>query len=104
MDDTLIFDIKHNSLEDGPGIRSVVFFKGCPLNCAWCQNPEGKKQTPELWWDDKKCIADSSCIEVCPEKAISFNFPFFINRELCNNCFKCIEVCPSNALKVTELA
>ncbi len=101
MQKALIFDIKHNSLEDGPGIRSVVFFKGCPLNCTWCQNPEGKKQTLELWWESKTCIGDGACIEVCLQNAISFDFPNFINRNLCNNCFICIDVCPTNALKIT---
>lgn len=101
MKEAPIFEIKHNSLEDGPGIRSVIFFKGCPLDCTWCHNPEGKKQTPELWWDKNKCIADGECIETCPENAISFTNPVFINRTLCNNCFKCIEVCPSTALRKT---
>ena len=101
MKEAPIFEIKHNSLEDGPGIRSVIFFKGCPLDCMWCQNPEGKKQTPDLWWDESKCIADNECIEACPENAISFSNPLFINRTLCNNCFKCTEVCPSTALRKT---
>lgn len=104
MQKALIFDVKHNSLEDGPGIRSVVFFKGCPLNCQWCQNPEGKKQTLELWWDKKKCIADGACIEICPQDTISFDFPDFISRNLCDNCFKCVDVCPSTALKVTAVS
>ncbi len=101
MKEAPIFEIKHNSLEDGPGIRSVIFFKGCPLDCTWCQNPEGKKQNPELWWDENKCIADGECIEVCPENAISFANPLFINRALCNKCFKCTDVCPSTALRKT---
>jgi pyruvate formate lyase activating enzyme len=100
LQEALIFDIKHNSLEDGPGIRSVVFFKGCPLNCVWCQNPEGKKLTPELYWENEKCISCGSCIEVCPENAISFDFQKFIDRELCNNCFECVDICPSTALKI----
>lgn len=104
LQEALIFDIKHNSLEDGPGIRSVVFFKGCPLNCQWCQNPEGKEHTRELWWDEKKCIADGACIEICPQDAISFEFPEFINRDLCDNCFRCVDVCPSTALKVTAIS
>ncbi len=95
----LIFDIKHNSLEDGPGIRSVVFFKGCPLDCVWCQNPESKKVTPELWWEKEKCIDCDDCIKVCPEGAISKNNPFYIDRDLCTLCFDCIEVCPSNAMQ-----
>ncbi len=98
-----VFEIKHNSLEDGPGIRSVVFFKGCPLDCSWCQNPEGKKPASELWWEEKTCIADGACIEECPENAISFDSPFFINRELCTHCFACVEVCSSTALKISGI-
>ena len=65
------------------------------------KNPEGKKQTLELWWESKTCIGDGACIEVCTQNAISFDFPDFINRDLCDNCFKCIDVCPTNALKIT---
>lgn len=101
MNQALVFDIKHNSLEDGPGIRSVVFFAGCPLNCSWCQNPEGKSATVRLWCEEKKCIADGACVETCPEGAISFDFPLFIDRERCTNCFQCTEVCPTTALRVT---
>jgi pyruvate formate lyase activating enzyme len=56
MNKALILDIKGNSLDDGPGIRTVVFFKGCPLNCVWCHNPESKRATPELSWDGRECI------------------------------------------------
>jgi len=95
----LITDIEGNSLADGPGIRSVVFFKGCPLNCFWCHNPESKKIEPELWWDREKCIGCGECIKVCPERAVSQDNPFFINRNICKLCFKCAEECPSKALR-----
>jgi pyruvate formate lyase activating enzyme len=95
----LIFDIKHNSLEDGPGIRSVVFFKGCPLDCIWCQNPESKKISAELWWEKDKCIDCGDCIVACPAGAIAKNNPFYIDRSICTLCFDCVEVCPSNALR-----
>lgn len=95
----LIVDIEGNSREDGPGIRSVIFFKGCPLNCLWCQNPESKKIAAELWWDREKCIGCGECIKVCPEGAISGDNLFFIDRNLCKLCFRCVEVCPSTALR-----
>ena len=94
----LIIDIEGNSREDGQGIRSVIFFKGCPLDCLWCQNPESKKIAAELWWDREKCIGCGECIKVCPEGAISRENPLFIDRDLCALCFKCVEVCPSTAL------
>ena len=97
-DKQLIIDIEGNSQDDGPGIRSVIFFKGCPLDCLWCQNPESKKITAELWWDKEKCIGCGECINVCPEGAISRDNLFFIDRNFCTLCFKCVEVCPSTAL------
>jgi len=94
----LILDIKGNVLDDGPGIRSVVFFKGCPLNCVWCQNPESKKATAELSWDREKCIACGTCISSCPEEAVSKGNPFYVDRKRCTLCFECLELCPSKAL------
>ncbi|MFK5855342.1 MAG: glycyl-radical enzyme activating protein [Bacteroidota bacterium] len=94
----LIVSIDGNSHVDGPGIRSVIFFKGCPLDCIWCQNPESKNISSELWWEKEKCIDCEECIKVCPEGAISKNNPFYINRNICTFCFKCVEVCPSKAM------
>ena len=95
----LITDIEGNSQADGQGIRSVVFFKGCPLNCFWCHNPESKKAEAELWWDREKCIGCGECIKACPEKAISRDNYSFIDRNICKLCFKCAEECPSKALR-----
>ena len=94
----LILDIKGNSLDDGPGIRSVVFFKGCPLNCAWCHNPESKRAGVELSWERDKCVGCGACVEVCPESAISTENPDFIDRDRCTLCLVCPETCPSTAL------
>ena len=94
----LILEIKGNSLDDGPGIRSVIFFKGCPLSCAWCHNPESKKATVEISFDPKVCIDCGSCREICPQKALSRDNRFYIDRGKCDLCFLCVEACPSGAL------
>ncbi len=95
----LILEIKGNSLDDGPGIRSVVFYKGCPLNCVWCHNPESKKAVAEISFDSNACIDCGSCREVCPKNALSRDNPFFIDRSKCDLCFLCVEACPSGALE-----
>jgi pyruvate formate lyase activating enzyme len=94
----LILEIKGNSLDDGPGIRTVIFFKGCPLNCVWCHNPESKKAVAEISFDERECVGCNTCIETCTEKALSKNNPFFIDRERCTLCFQCVETCPSGSL------
>jgi len=94
----LIFEIKGNSLDDGEGIRTVIFFKGCPLSCVWCHNPEGKSPKREISFDAQKCIACNTCIELCKNKAISRQNPFFIDRTKCDLCFECVDICPSEAL------
>jgi pyruvate formate lyase activating enzyme len=94
----LILEIKGNSLDDGPGIRSVVFFKGCPLSCRWCHNPESKSPGIEIGFDAGECIACGTCLETCQETALSQDNPFFIDRSRCNLCFACVDTCPSGAL------
>lgn len=93
-----VLEIKGNSLDDGPGIRSVVFFKGCPLSCIWCHNPESKKATAEISFDANECIGCNTCINTCTCNALSKNNPFFIDRKKCTLCFDCVETCPAGAL------
>jgi pyruvate formate lyase activating enzyme len=95
----LVIDVKGNSLDDGPGTRSVVFFKGCPLDCYWCQNPESKRVAAELSFDREKCVAGRECIKVCPEGALEPGNPLDVNRKRCTLCFECVPVCPSMALE-----
>ncbi|MCP4364045.1 MAG: glycyl-radical enzyme activating protein [Planctomycetes bacterium] len=94
----LVIDIKGNSRDDGPGIRSVVFLKGCQLDCAWCQNPESKKVHAELSYDKEKCVGSQECVKACPEGALTFDTTLHINREKCTLCFLCVGKCPSTAL------
>ncbi len=94
----LVIDVKGNSLDDGPGTRSVVFFKGCPLDCFWCQNPESKRTPAELLFDRDKCVMSGECIRVCPEEALQKGAPLHVDREKCTLCFKCVDACPSTAL------
>lgn len=95
----LILEVKGNSLDDGPGIRSVVFFKGCPLSCIWCHNPESKKAAAEISFDANECVGCNTCIQTCKQTALSRSNSFFIDRHLCTLCFDCVNTCPANALE-----
>ena len=95
----LIFEIKRNSLDDGPGIRTVIFFKGCPLSCLWCHNPEGMRPDVELSFDQRECIGCGTCIETCPLQALSSTNKFYVDLQKCNLCFRCVETCPCGALE-----
>jgi len=96
----LILDLKGNSLDDGPGIRTVVFFKGCPLSCVWCHNPESKKAAPEISYAKSECVGCNTCNEICPENALDRKNPYFIDRVKCTLCAACAEDCPSGALSM----
>jgi pyruvate formate lyase activating enzyme len=95
----LVFDIKRHSLEDGPGVRSVVFFKGCPLRCVFCHNPEGQHPWQELLFSARKCIGCGACLEVCDRQAIDMAHPLRIHRERCHMCAACCDACPTGALR-----
>ncbi|MCX8128288.1 MAG: glycyl-radical enzyme activating protein [Synergistetes bacterium] len=96
----MIFDIKRYTIHDGPGIRTTVFMKGCPLNCWWCHNPEGISRKIEIAHLEYKCLRCKGCLEACPLKAISFSEKkVLIDRNRCNGCGICVEACPTSALK-----
>jgi len=95
----LIFEIQKMSTEDGPGIRTTVFFKQCPLRCIWCHNPESILKKSQLEWFKHKCIGCKTCIETCQQNALSFDqIGLNINRDLCTGCVNCVNECPSTAL------
>ena len=97
----LVGSIQKFSIEDGPGIRTTVFFKGCPLSCRWCHNPEMIAPQQQLIFSKKKCIGCGHCIGVCPNDAVSMDPEngISIDREKCGVCLKCVEGCYSGALR-----
>ncbi|MFV9690195.1 MAG: glycyl-radical enzyme activating protein [Desulfobacteria bacterium] len=96
----LIFDIHPFALDDGPGIRTTVFFKGCPLSCLWCHNPESMKSGREIAFYPKLCIKCGDCKTVCREDAISLEHADRIIRDRCTACGRCAEECPTKALRI----
>jgi len=96
----LILDIKRHVLEDGPGIRTTVFFKGCNLHCPWCHNPDAIDPTPEIAFYPRDCIGCGDCVEVCPTGACRLEDQVLIDREVCSRCGDCAGVCPSQALRL----
>lgn len=100
----MIFDIKRFEVHDGPGIRTTVFLKGCPLKCWWCHNPEGISPEKEVMYFEYKCIYCRTCEKLCPRNAIKIvDSQHTIIREKCNGCGKCAETCPSGALKTVGI-
>jgi pyruvate formate lyase activating enzyme len=93
-----IFNIQHYSIHDGPGIRTTVFFMGCPLRCLWCQNPESQGFQPVIFFDGEKCVGCGQCVEACPEGAIQvIEGKSKTNRDQCKGHGNCVEVCPNDA-------
>jgi len=97
----ITFNVQRFSTEDGPGIRTTVFLKGCPLRCTWCHNPEGLSPWPELMWYDVRCIGARDCLSACPLDALALTPQgMHIDRERCTACGACAEACPTGALEV----
>jgi len=94
----IVFDVKRFALHDGPGIRTTVFLKGCPLSCAWCHNPESQRSEPEvMFWSDR-CVGCGDCVSSCPRDAISLrDGQARTDRDACDGCGACVSACPQGA-------
>jgi len=95
----LITNIQRFSVHDGPGVRTTVFFSGCPLACVWCHNPEALKGYPEVLHYSDNCIGCRKCIEVCPRNCFSWKDKIEFKSVNCDQCGLCIDNCPASALK-----
>ncbi len=100
MTSGMIFDIKRYAINDGPGIRTAVFMKGCPLRCEWCHNPEGQRGAPQLIFRANRCKSSQACLQACPKVAIAWEGVSITDWESCDQCGKCAEVCFSGAREI----
>jgi len=98
----IIFDIKHYAIHDGPGIRTTVFLKGCPLDCRWCHNPEGISPEPQLLFRAEACLPDCHrCLAACPHQAVTLDGPKIrVDAARCVACGTCADACPTGALRL----
>jgi pyruvate formate lyase activating enzyme len=98
----IVLNIERFAIHDGPGIRSVVFMKGCPLRCLWCSTVDGQRISPEIEYFVEKCIKCKACVEVCPTKAIKISDTdeMVTDQRYCDSCGKCAAVCPTGARRI----
>jgi len=99
----IVFDIQRYSLQDGPGLRTLVFLKGCPLRCLWCSNPESQRFEPQLLYDGDRCTLCLTCVPACPSGALTSVGPGALSYDLtrCTCCGKCVRVCPNAARRTS---
>ena len=96
----IVFDIQYYAMYDGPGIRTCVFFKGCPLRCEWCHNPESQDINPEMSYFKERCAACGKCVEACPANALRLTDEEIVRaRDVCTVCGACASACPNEAME-----
>ena len=102
----IVFNIQKFSIHDGPGIRTTVFLKGCPLRCKWCANPESQLSQVQILYDREKCAHCGTCTHVCPNHAISMGDDGYVNVDpsKCIGCLQCVKNCPAKALSYESLS
>ena len=107
----LVFNIQGYTIHDGPGIRTEVFFKGCPLRCPWCSNPEGIAVPPQLGIYPSKCLSEAKCgycVSDCPaaEKPLRFDaegkLSGIVQTDVCRDCLRCADACPAGIMEALE--
>ena len=98
-----VFKVERLAVHDGPGIRTVVFLKGCPLRCRWCAAPESQASAPELLIDPERCVGCGACVEACPAGAVSIDAAGAVrtDRSRCEGCGACVRACPSGARAIS---
>jgi len=96
-----VFDIQRFGVHDGPGIRTIVFFKACPLHCAWCSNPESQRPEPELLYTVSRCLCCGQCVAACPRQALRLDEScVVVDETACVPCDVCAAVCPARAMRI----
>ena len=97
----LVINLQKCSIHDGPGIRSTVFFKGCPLECVWCHNPESQTYTKQVLYNEERCSKCEVCINICPHKAIyKGETKICLDQDKCEFCETCLDYCVNNAREI----
>jgi pyruvate formate lyase activating enzyme len=97
----LVYDLQHFAVHDGPGIRTLIYMKGCPLSCLWCSTPQTQKKSFEIIHIEIHCQKCGRCVEACPNEAITLfaEGDLSIDRKRCTYCKECVEACPNQALE-----